>query len=214
MRYGKISMVMVTLLLVILWGIQADAAGQGKGKSSRIPAPVPQTGQTQSFYAGDDGALEMGVPLPEPSFTDNGDGTVTDNLTKLVWLKNADRFGLLTWEAALIACNSLQDDDVDLTDGSIPGDWRLSNIKELQSLLDYGYWNPCLSNALGTGKYVDGDPFVGVSLYGGGGGDNNYWSSTSNPEGSGLGLDFVDGQVRIMGKGDYTHYVWPVRNAN
>ena len=131
-----------------------------------------------------------------------------------LWLKNANRFGLLTWEAALIACNSLHDDDVDLTDGSIPGDWRLSNIKELQSLLDYGYWNPCLSNALGTGKYVDADPFVNVSLQGGYGGDNDYWSSTSSGGSpSALGLDFVDGQVHMCGKGDLTHYVWPVRNA-
>ena len=85
MRYFKAFIVMVALFLVALWSIQADSAG--KAKSSRIPAPVPQTGQTVSYYAGDDGALEMGVPLPEPRFTDNGDGTVTDNLTKLVITK-------------------------------------------------------------------------------------------------------------------------------
>src|SRR4030095_2438967 len=53
-------------------------------------APVPQTGQTATFTAGDDGAIRAGVALPSPRFTDNSDGTITDNLTKLIWLKNAD----------------------------------------------------------------------------------------------------------------------------
>jgi len=41
-------------------------------------AAVPQTGQTQSYSAGDDGDLQVGKPWPDPRFTDNGDGTVTD----------------------------------------------------------------------------------------------------------------------------------------
>ena len=42
-------------------------------------APVPKTGQTTSYATGDDGQLEKGVAWPYPRFTDNGDGTVTDN---------------------------------------------------------------------------------------------------------------------------------------
>ena len=52
-------------------------------------APVPKTGQTTSYANGDDGDLELGVASPNPRFTDNGDGKVTDNLTELIWLKNA-----------------------------------------------------------------------------------------------------------------------------
>lgn len=48
---------------------------------------VPQTGQTTLHRPGDDGALRKGVPWPEPRFTDNGDGTVTDNLTR--WSKDS-----------------------------------------------------------------------------------------------------------------------------
>ena len=38
---------------------------------------------------------------PSPRFTDNNDGTVTDNLTGLVWLKNANLFGEGMHEAGL-----------------------------------------------------------------------------------------------------------------
>ena len=48
-------------------------------------------------------------------------------------------------------------------DGSAPGDWRLSNIKELQSLIDYGHADPALS---------EGHPFSDVQ-------PTCYWSSTS-----------------------------------
>jgi hypothetical protein len=45
------------------------------------PALVFKTGQTTSYRSGDDGDLEKGVTWPNPRFTDNSDGTVTDNLT-------------------------------------------------------------------------------------------------------------------------------------
>ena len=58
-----------------------------------IQAGVPKTGQTTSFDANnpkrDDGALQRGVPSPNPRFTDNSNGTIMDNLTGLIWLKNA-----------------------------------------------------------------------------------------------------------------------------
>ena len=54
---------------------------------------VPKTGQTTIYAAGDDGDLQKGIALPSPRFTDNGNGTVTDNLTGLIWLKNANCIG-------------------------------------------------------------------------------------------------------------------------
>jgi hypothetical protein len=85
-----------------------------------IQAPVPQTGQIISYDANtpprDDGALQKGVVLPNPRFTDNGNGTITDNLTGLIWLKNANCIGtantsfdlddtpgdgMVTWQHAL-----------------------------------------------------------------------------------------------------------------
>ena len=61
------------------------------------PAGVPKTGQTTSYATGDDGDLERGVELVTPRFTDNGDGTVADNQTGLIWLKNANCFGQRAW---------------------------------------------------------------------------------------------------------------------
>lgn len=58
--------------------------------ASTAPAPVPKTGLTTSYAPGDDGALQKGVAWPNPRFTDNNNGTITDNLTGLIWLKNAN----------------------------------------------------------------------------------------------------------------------------
>ncbi len=43
----------------------------------------------RSHADGDDGDLQTGVVLPEPRFTDNGNGTITDNLTGFLWTKDA-----------------------------------------------------------------------------------------------------------------------------
>ena len=42
-----------------------------------------------------------------------------------------------------------------LTDGSVAGNWRLPNVKELQSLIDFAYSKPALSNAVGTGQFIN-----------------------------------------------------------
>ena len=67
------------------------------------------------------------------SFVNNGDGTVTDNATGLMWSR-ADSGGegmnwedALAWVQAKNAENYLGHDD-----------WRLPNAKELQSIVDYG----------------------------------------------------------------------------
>ena len=69
-------------------------------------------------------------------FTDNGNGTITDNSTKLIWQKNpyADT---LTWEQALNYANTL----------TVSGmsDWRLPNIKEIQSINDELLSNPSIN---------------------------------------------------------------------
>jgi hypothetical protein len=135
-------------------------------------APVEKTGQTVTYAPGDDGDLQRGVAWPNPRFRDNGNGTVTDRLTTLIWMKNANCFGGQTWDEALISCNDLADGQCGLLDGSQPGDWRLPNVKELHSLIHFGYWDPALPNTEGTGQWKEGDPFNGVQSY-------YYWSSTT-----------------------------------
>jgi hypothetical protein len=86
-------------------------------------APVEKTGQVTSYSAtgGEDGDLKKGVVWPKPRFKDNGNGTVTDKLTKLIWLKNANAFGLQTWEQALADANALASGSSGLTDRSKAG---------------------------------------------------------------------------------------------
>ena len=58
---------------------------------------------------GQDGELKSGLAWPLPRFSENGDGTVTDNLTKLVWLQNPFCGSTMEWEAALVFANTLFD---------------------------------------------------------------------------------------------------------
>ena len=90
---------------------------------------LPKTGQTVSYETGDDGWYEKGVSWPSPRFTDNGDGTITDHLTGLMWDQTGDRFGSETWPSALGDCNDL------VLGGN--DDWRLPNRRELRSLMHY-----------------------------------------------------------------------------
>jgi Protein of unknown function (DUF1566) len=133
-------------------------------------ALVPQTGQTTTYAAGDDGAIRAGVALPNPRFADNSDGTITDNLTRLTWLKNANCPQLdRDWPTALADVASLNTDGTmngkDCGDTSNGGthqtDWRLPNIRELLSLVHFAFSEPSLSNTAGTGKWAEGDAFTG-----------------------------------------------------
>lgn len=161
-------------------------------------SPAPKTGQTTSYSAtgGEDGDLQKGVTWPSPRFTDNGNGTVTDNLTTLIWLKNANAGGTKSWEAALLYCNNLANGSAGLTDGSAAGDWRLPNVKELQSLIAFENFLPALPAE---------HPFSGVL-------SNFYWSGTtySGSTTSAWGVNLNGGLVGYNGKTS-AYYVWPVR---
>jgi len=179
-------------------------------------AGVPKTGQQISYATGDDGELQMGVPWPNPRFTNNDDGTVTDNLTGLIWLKdascsalpNTNSNGMAPWNNAILAAAALADGTCGLTDGSLAGDWRLPNTKELQSLIDYGFENPALSNTAGTVRWSSGDPFTDVQ-------SDSYWSSTTNAVSTDLAwwVSLHGGRVESTSK-SYNTYVWPVRGGN
>ena len=162
------------------------------------PAPVPQSGQTVSYTSSDDGALEKGIMHPEPRFKDNNDGTITDNLTGLLWLKNADCFGSRTWHEALSDSNGLSSGECGLTDGSNVGDWRLPNRFELESLLDLNNWMPAI---------VLPSPFQLVQWY-------PYWTST-NRAGTDHSwcINLDSGEIDATPRSHYWH-VWPVRGGH
>jgi hypothetical protein len=173
------------------------------------PAPVPKTGQTTEYTPGDDGYFEKGVEWPNPRFTDNGDGTVTDNLTGLIWLKNANCFGQRTFDQAITDCNLLNNGQCSLTDDSSPENWRLPNRNELLSLLDMRFWEPALPNSAGTGQWTHGDPFINLIT------DSFYWSSTTYASLTSsawyvhMYTGLVDSDIKI-----FPHYVWCVRGGH
>ena len=189
-----------------------------RAKTSSRPA---RTGQTSIIplnvtgIAGADGKLQKGVTWPSPRFTDNTNGTVTDNLTGLIWLKVANynsttgTTGTATWTIALTFCNTLKSGQCGLTDGSTEGQWRLPNYFELVSLLDLAYFNPALSNDAGIGQWVSGagSSFTGVQ-------SGYYWSSTTGADTTDVAwlVTLNYGNVTSADKAN-AYYVWPVRGG-
>ncbi len=159
--------------------------------SASPASTVPQTGQKASYRSGDDGYYQAGVQWPDPRFTDNGDGTVTDNLTGLMWTQDADINGDMTWDYGIHWCNVL--------DHAGYSDWRMPNMRELLSLLDMGKYSPGLP---------DGHPFTDVQT-------ENYWSS-STYAGNNAYAWYVYikwGESLHYDKTD-TCYVWAVRGVS
>lgn len=180
---------------------------QGQAGSVAAVAKTGQTGCWSSAGAsiacagtGQDGEYQYGAAVSK-RFTDNGDGTVEDNLTGLIWLKNANCFGLRTWTNALADANTLFDGACGLTDSSVAGDWRLPNLRELHSLIDYQNFNLALPT---------GHPFSGMQS------DYWYWSSTtavSNQNSAAWTVNLYYGLVHTGGKTFPNFYVWPVRGG-
>ncbi len=160
---------------------------------------LPDTGQTKCYdqagtviacsgtgaCPGQDGFYSTGCP-PEGRFVNNGDGTVSDTCTGLMWQKDTAP-GIHTWCGALTYCENLSFAGHD--------DWRLPNIRELQSIVDHSRFRPTM------------DPVFGAILA-------CYWSSTSFPGGPGFAWDifFFDGNVSNAIKGA-DRYVRAVRSG-
>lgn len=162
----------------------ADVAAALSGSPLSDCQQFPATGQTTCWNragdsidcagTGQDGDIRAGAAL---SYTDNDDGTITDNNTGLMWEKLSDDGGIhdkdntYTWDNAfaqhIAGLNS---------EPCFAGhcDWRLPNIKELQSIVNYQNVSPSVSpafntNCVGNVTVLDGS-CTRASFY---------WSSTS-----------------------------------
>jgi hypothetical protein len=186
---------------------------------------LPASGQTKCYDTagveltscagtGQDGEKKMGVSWDEITrFTNNGDGTITDTLTGLIWLQNANctdtvggvdkASGNLSWANALTWSNNLASGACGLTDSSSIGQWRLPSCNELQSLINYGQSNN--ATWLGTKGFnaVQSGEFV------------LYWSSTTDALyiywtwGVYMDVGVQTTDSRTFNK----NYVWPVRSG-
>ena len=167
---------------------------------------IAETGQQASDVGGDDGSERKGAAWPGTRFTDNQDGTVTDNLTGLIWLKNAGCFNPTVWSVALTDVNQLVSGACGLTDHSSAGQWRLPNLNELESMVDVSTSSPAIQV---------GNPFLNVST-------GIYWSSTSYFGGqagspSAWAIRFSDGRYMNDSAADVkassNNAVWAVKGA-
>jgi hypothetical protein len=119
------------------------------------------TGIVSSFVSGDDGALKATITK---MYIDNGDGTVTDNVTGLIYQKCSSGQGAIdcstgnaityTWNNANSYCNSL---------GLAGKSWRLPTVNELANILDY---------SKSTSPTIDEKQFPSTK-------SGNYWTSSS-----------------------------------
>jgi hypothetical protein len=138
--------------------------------------------------------------LQEPAFSalnfiDNGNGTVTDDRTGLIWLKDGRSRGLMTYPEAVAYCSSLAN-----------GQWRLPTIEELEGL---GTDPPAMWGGTPSVPWtMPGAPFINVQS------DKYYWSATGNgPYGAKI-IYMPSGTLSSclnMNTNSDSQYVWPVR---
>ena len=131
---------------------------------------------------------------------------MTDNLTGLIWLQNANCFEPRIWSDALLDANSLADGACNLTDGSSAGDWRLPNPLEIVSLSNFSQVYPAL-----TPEHL----FTNVPTYGS---SPYHWTSssfTALPSSAYKGNTTTFGYYDYLGK-SYADLltVWPVRGGH
>jgi hypothetical protein len=149
----------------------------------------PQEGE--SFYGQD--AHYVGN---QPLYTDNGDGTVTDNITGLMWQKS---FITLDWEDAESEASSAS------TGGY--NDWRVPTIKELYSLIDFN-GNQGTGNPSSSTPPDDALPFINTEYFDFEYGQSSryidaqyvtntsYTSTTMNGNDTFFGVNFADGRIK------------------
>jgi hypothetical protein len=197
-----------------LWPVR----GTSNPSTNIPPGQIAETGQITTYVAYDDAYFtitptrNVGVPWPADRFTTtycnstgpcaeqlvdcdliSSNNIVTDNLTGLVWLENANLDGLMTWDNALTQTNDL----------TVCGyvDWRLPNSKELFSLVDRSRSNPALP--------AD-HPFTNIQFAQ----DDLYWASTTyafDPTRAWT-IDMFRGGLNQRLK-TLTSFVWPVRSG-
>jgi lysozyme family protein len=181
--------------------------GQDRCFSNDREIAYPQTG---AAFDGQDAQYQGRAP----AYKDNGDGTITDLNTGLMWQKTPDLKNKATFSQAVAGAKSF----------ALAGhrDWRLPSIKELYSLIDFrGYSAHTVAQSK---PYLDTNSFAfvfgreqkGERLI-----DAQYWSATEylgktmtgNP--TVFGVNFADGRIKGYGKvsprGEMAEFVRYVR---
>jgi hypothetical protein len=178
--------------------------GQTACSNATSPISCPQTGS--SFYGQD--AQHAGS---QPSYTNNGDGTISDNVTGLMWQQTPDSNGdgrinaadKLSYAAAQTYCENL----------TLSGynDWLLPDINQLYSLINFNGKDPSGVTSTQTSGLT---PFIDTTYFKFGYGDTGageriidaqyasstrYVSTTMNGDATLFGVNFADGRIKGYG---------------
>jgi hypothetical protein len=145
-------------------------------------------------------------------YTDCGNGTVTDSVTGLIWLKDPNCIPMATWDDAKKAVAGLKDGACMLTDGSAAGDWRLPSNKDWEATMapakNMMCSYPTLTDDEGKACIKDGkSSFTGLE-------SDYYWSNTPNDAGAGrIFIGDLDHGNILTVDAPNPQRVWPVRGG-
>ncbi|ETR68455.1 MAG: hypothetical protein OMM_10510, partial [Candidatus Magnetoglobus multicellularis str. Araruama] len=174
--------------------------------------PIVDTNQSQCFNSSgdtivcsDNGASDFGQDAQysgfTPNYTDNGDGTITDNITELMWQQNAGE--KMTFEEAVNNASTF----------NLAGytDWRLPSIKELYSLIlfsgkdisgyegtDTSTFTPFIDRYYFDFEYGDttaGERLIDSQFAS----STEYVSTTMDGHHTVFGVNFADGRIKGYG---------------
>ncbi len=183
---------------------------------AEVTYPIVDTGQTTAI--GNSKGQDAHYLANAPSYADNGDGTVTDNVTGLMWIKDPGE--KMTWEQAMQNASRCR------TGGY--SDWRLPSIKELYSLIQFTGLDPDPMSTE-TGNLI---PFIDTDAFDFKYGDissgeriiDSQFATTSIYTGTTMrgaktmfGVNFADGRIKgygledPRGRGEKTFHVLYVR---
>ena len=196
-------------LLGLVQGVVATNTPAGKGAVRAARSVQPQAAAKANATKGTGDAGRCGDKSKR--YNDCGNGTITDTVTGLIWLKQSDCLPASNWEGAKKATADLKNGTCMLTDGSAAGDWRLPTSAEWEATMKnakaMGCSGPMLTNDAGNACISAGpSSFMGVEA-------DYYWSSTP-----------LEGNMRIY-FGDLDHgnilngvptnslRIWPVRGG-
>ena len=161
-----------------------------------------KNGGTGPVAVPDDGTVRAGAPL---AYTDNGDGTVTDLNTGLMWEEKSRDGSLHDWGNMYVWSGdgsqvTIWDflDQLNASNFAGHSDWRIPNVRELQSIIENGTlppFDPVFNNNCTAGCDLAHGCSCTAFYY--------YWSSTTPAGSAGVALfvDFSGGRVDGTGKG-------------
>jgi len=135
-------------------------------------------------------------------FTDNGDGTITDNQTGLMWLKDAGCFPYKNWADAFALISTFNSNPSSFHCDEYSNsysDWMLPTKEQFLEIFDASQKNPALPS---------GHPFMNVRH---GLSNGYYWTSTEIDSGGAWVIGLYNGEA-LYGHKTNVAYIWPMRD--